>query len=241
MRGIVFFDVDGTLVPGGSSAQHLAVRLGHLAAVRAAEDLWDRGLVSGEYCERLDAEAWSGRSLAEVGSWLDDLPLVDGIPEVLAWCRSHDLQPVLATLAWQAVVDHLATTFGFVGGSGARVRHVDGTYTGEVERSFDEYAKRDLARAVAAQNGLSLAQCIAIGDSRSDLPLFAEVGLAVGFNADPPAAAAAHRVVDGNDLRAVLPVLEEWLDGAAAKRFAGGVRGPQAGGSHSSTASPSGS
>jgi phosphoserine phosphatase len=64
---------------------------------------------------------------------------------------------------------------------------------------------------VAADLGLDLAQCAAIGDSRSDLPLFAEVGCAIAFNASPTVRATTHAAADGPDLRLVLPRLARWL------------------------------
>jgi phosphoserine phosphatase len=48
----------------------------------------------------------------------------------------------------------------------------------------------------------------AIGDSRSDLPLFATVGLSVAFNATATAKLAATEALDGDDLRLTLPLLE---------------------------------
>ncbi|ROS30634.1 HAD family phosphatase [Cellulomonas sp. PhB150] len=210
--GIVFFDVDGTLIPGvASSAVHIARRLGHAAELLEAEDLWDRGLMSGPAVERLDAIRWAGSPVAQVRAWLADLPLVDGIAETVAWCVEHDLQPVLATLAWQAVGDELCDRFGFLHANGARVAQVDGRYTGEVELSIDEHGKLEHARRAAAAAGIPLADCVAVGDGRSDVPLFGAVGLAVGFNANVAASAAAHRTVVGGDLRAVIPVIEEWL------------------------------
>lgn len=210
-RGIVFFDVDGTLVPGiASTAVHIADRLGHGAELLEAEDLWDRGLMSGPAVERLDAVRWAGTSVAQVRAWLADVPLVDGIAETVAWCVARDLQPVLTTLAWQAVGDELCARFGFLHASGARVRHVDGVYTGEVELSIDEHGKLEYARRTAAAAGVPMGECIAIGDGRSDVPLFGAVGLAIGFNANAAASAAAHRTVVGGDVRAVIPVIEQW-------------------------------
>ena len=58
---------------------------------------------------------------------------------------------------------------------------------------------------------MTLDRCAAVGDSLSDLPLFAEVGLAVAFNATERARAIADVDVTGRDLRAVLPFLETWL------------------------------
>ncbi|MFC5098584.1 hypothetical protein [Amycolatopsis plumensis] len=45
-------------------------------------------------------------------------------------------------------------------------------------------------------------RCSAVGDSRSDLPLFAAVGTSIAFNATPAARVVATHVVDGPDLRA---------------------------------------
>jgi phosphoserine phosphatase len=59
----------------------------------------------------------------------------------------------------------------------------------------------------AAKRGMSLDECIAIGDSRSDLPLFSAVGLAIALNATPAAAAAAHVAIETDDLRDVLAAI----------------------------------
>ncbi|MFH8371900.1 HAD hydrolase family protein, partial [Streptomyces sp. NPDC018031] len=80
-------------------------------------------------------------------------------------------------------------------------------FTGRVARHFDEYDKRKCALALARELGLDPRSCAAVGDSRSDLPLFASVGLSVAFNASAGARAAATVTVDGGDLRGVLPVL----------------------------------
>jgi phosphoserine phosphatase len=79
-----------------------------------------------------------------------------------------------------------------------------GRYTGRVAEHLDEYGKRDFALA----QGAAPERCAAVGDSRSDLPLFAAVGTSIGFNAAPAARAVATHLVDGGDLRAILPLLE---------------------------------
>lgn len=65
---------------------------------------------------------------------------------------------------------------------------------------------------MAAELGVDPKRCATVGDGRSDVPLFAEVGLAIAFKATPAARAAAHVSVDGTDLQAVLPLLlDAWL------------------------------
>ncbi|MFJ5291446.1 HAD family hydrolase [Streptomyces sp. NPDC088348] len=127
----------------------------------------------------------------QVSGWLDGLPLVAGITETVGWCRRNGLVPVLTTLAWSPVGSYLTERFGFHAFGGPRLETTDSRFTGRVACHFDEYDKRDFALAQARELGLAPGSCGAVGDSRSDLPLFASVGLSVAFNASAGARAAA--------------------------------------------------
>ncbi|GAA2658403.1 HAD family hydrolase [Paractinoplanes durhamensis] len=212
IRGAVFFDVDGTLVPRTSSSAHLAALLGHGDLNREIEDAYGAGTLSGNDAATMDARGWARRTPAEAYGFLESLPLLDGIAETVRWCRSRDLVPVLATLAWDVVGTELCRRFAFDRASGPRLEVIDGRYTGAVAEHFDELSKRDFALAAAAELGLDPAHCAAVGDGRSDVPLFGAVGYAIALNATPAARAAAHTTVDATDLRAVLPPLSVWLD-----------------------------
>ncbi|MEU2674091.1 HAD-IB family phosphatase [Streptomyces sp. NPDC007164] len=206
--GVVFFDVDGTLVPGTSSSLFLAGFLGHRDELVKAEDAYASGALDNRQVSELDAAGWAGVPEDLISGWLDGLPLVSGITETVAWCRQNGLVPVLATLAWSPVGGYLTDRFGFHTFSGPRLETTaDGRFTGRVAHHFDEYDKRDFALAHARELGLVPRWCGAVGDSRSDLPLFASVELSVAFNASAGARAAATVTVDDDDLRGVLPAL----------------------------------
>jgi phosphoserine phosphatase len=210
--GMVFFDVDGTLVPATSSSAFLAGFLGHRDVLVEAEAAYVSGDMSNQQVSAIDAAGWAGRSPQEIEAWLDDLPLIDGISETLAWCQANQLAPVLATLAWSPVGHYLARRFGFLSFSGPELEVLDGKFTGYVARDFDEFDKRDTALAQARQLGLTPAQCAAIGDSRSDLPLFTSTRTSIAFNATQAAKAAATSTVTGDDLQLVLPALRNFRD-----------------------------
>ncbi|MEU4097401.1 HAD-IB family phosphatase [Streptomyces sp. NPDC026673] len=210
----MFFDVDGTLVPGTSSSAFLAGFLGHREELTEAEDAYARGALDNRRVSELDAAGWAGVPEKRVAGWLDELPLIAGIAETVAWCRRHGLVPFLATLAWSPVGGHLSERFGFHAFCGPRPETAGGRFTGRVARHFDEYGKRDFALAQARGLGLAPGSCAAVGDSRSDLPLFASVGLSVAFNAGTDARAAATVAVDGGDLREVIPALSRLVTGA---------------------------
>ncbi|MEU9109150.1 haloacid dehalogenase-like hydrolase [Streptomyces xanthophaeus] len=117
----MFFDVDGTLVPGTSSAVFLADFLGHCQESAEAEDGYASGALDNRQVSELDAAGWADVSEERVLDWLDGLPLVSGISETVAWCWSNGLVPVLATLAWSPVGGHLADRFGFHSFSGPQL------------------------------------------------------------------------------------------------------------------------
>jgi phosphoserine phosphatase len=210
IAGAVFFDVDGTLVPGTSSSQFLGARLGHLAELAEAEESYRVGRIDNQEVSVLDASGWSGRGQDEVNAWLRDLPVVDGISAVVARCRELALAPYLATLAWAPVGEYLCERFGFEGACGPRLASAEGIYSGEVAAHLDEFGKRDYALAIARSLGLAAPSCAAVGDSRSDLPLFEEVGFSIAFNGDNGIAARSDVVIVSKDLRAILPSLEGW-------------------------------
>lgn len=211
LAGIVFFDIDGTLVTGTSSGSFLAQRFGHAHDVDEAEARYAAGAIDNHEVCAIDARGWAGASVAQVSAWLDDLPLIDGIEEAVDWCRSHDLLPVLASLAWAPVGAHLAQRFGFAAHCGPTLHTADGSYTGDVTTTFDEHDKRDFALSICSQLGVPPSRCVAIGDSRSDLPLFDAVGYSVAFNASHDARAKAATAVDSASIVGVLPPIESWL------------------------------
>ncbi|WP_280243780.1 HAD family hydrolase [Nocardia abscessus] len=210
-HAILFVDVDGTLIPETSSGEFLAAKLGHLAEMVEAEAAYNAGRIGNREVCAIDAAGWAGWRQAAVMAWLDDLPLVDGIGETVEWCRSRAVVPILTTLAWQPVGAYLSRRFGFSGYSGPELEVACGRYTGRVAVDFDEFDKRDFAVAQAGRVGLTMRDCAAVGDSRSDLPLFERVGVRIAFNGSPIVKEAADYAIEGNDLRSMISILEHWL------------------------------
>jgi phosphoserine phosphatase len=216
-QAIVFFDVDGTIVPRTSSSQYLASFMGHADALATAERAYADGALSNQEVSVLDATGWNGYTTTEVSSWLADLPLVDGILDVVGWLKDRDVVSALTTLAWEPVGTFLRNRFGFVEACGPRVEMINGRFTGKVSQHCDEFDKRDFALRFAAANGVPATRCAAVGDSRSDEPLFEAVGFSVAFNSSSSSLLNRANVsVVGNDLRQIVPLIEPWLDARAA-------------------------
>ena len=209
----MFFDIDGTLTRDVNSGTFIAERLGIGEQMRAAEEAYARGEMDNAAVCRVDAAGYAALPVTKVEAWLDDMPLIDGIAPALAMCREAGLVPYVASCTWSFIGAYLARRFGFAGWCGPELEVVDGVFTGRVARDADERAKPAFARERAAALGVDLAACRAVGDSRSDIPLFETVGASLALNASEAARSAATHVWDGADLaEAVWFFLEEVRD-----------------------------
>lgn len=74
-------------------------------------------------------------------------------------------------------------------------------------RHFDEHDKLRFVEDYCGKLGIPISRCVAVGDSRSDVPLFGAVGLAVALNATPAARAAAEVRLEADDISAILPAI----------------------------------
>ena len=72
----------------------------------------------------------------------------------------------------------------------------NGKLTGQLEGDIvDGKRKAELLAMLAAQEGLSLEQTIAVGDGANDLPMLGVAGLGVAFHAKPIVRRQAERTI----------------------------------------------
>lgn len=128
---------------------------------------------------------------------------------MLSWCRQHDIDRVLASLAWQPVNESIARCFGFTTHGGPRV-HISGTiYDGTIAERFDEYDKHDRALRLATTHSVPLSPCCAIGDSRTDVPLSKAVPTSLTLNAGTLVREGATATINTQDFSEIRPWLEQ--------------------------------
>jgi phosphoserine phosphatase len=83
----------------------------------------------------------------------------------------------------------------------------DGRLAGVVSRYCEAGDKASFVEEVCARRGVGVLDAAAVGDSRSDVPMFERVGFSVALNGDDTARAAATAALETDDLRDVLPLL----------------------------------
>jgi phosphoserine phosphatase len=199
------FDLDGTLVPRGSTGQHIAAKLGHLEAMREIERRYAAGEATNADVVALDGRYYEGLTTADVTRLLEDIPVIDDIAKTVDWLGARGTSCVICTLAWKPVGEVFAERYGFMASSGPTLQiGPGGAFTGEVESDFAECDKPTFVASLCRTLDIGMSEVFHVGDARSDIPLFGAVGYSVALNATPEAQACASASVDSDSLFDVL-------------------------------------
>jgi phosphoserine phosphatase len=204
---VVVFDLDGTLLRGTTVSFLLAQWLGQTSAITELERAFHAHEISNSVVADTSAGWLAGKSVAEAWRVLEDGSWIDGMTETFQVLTTAGVSLLLGTITWSFAAEMLRERYGFQAASGTEMQAPDGVLSGVVSRYFDEHDKLRFVEDWCAQNGYSMGQVAAIGDSRSDVPLFHRAGMAIALNATPDAQAAAAHVLDTEDLRDVLTLL----------------------------------
>lgn len=204
---VVVFDLDGTLLRGTSVSLLLARWLGQGEEIAELERAFHAHEISNCVVADTSAAWFAGRRMAEVWRVLVDGPWIGGMDETFKSLAGAGVHLLLGTITWSFAGEMLKERYGFAAVSGTEMDATDGVLSGVVSRYFDEHDKLRFVEEWCAERGYSMSQVAAVGDSRSDVPLFRGVGLSIALNATPDARNAATRVLDADDLRNVLPIL----------------------------------
>lgn len=202
------FDLDGTLVKGTTTGQHLATKLGHADVMSQIEQAYAAGLVTNTDVAAMDGRHYRGLTSSDVEAMIDDIPVIEGIAQTVRWLDARGMPSVICTLAWRFVGEVFAERYGFIASSGPTLRiGPDGRFTGEVESDFTERDKPAFVGSLCDTLGIEMSQVFHVGDSRSDIPLFEAVGYSVALNASREAKATASVALEADSLLDVLPVI----------------------------------
>ena len=204
---VVAFDLDGTLLRGGTVSMCLATRAGRGDELRALETRFVRGEISNAAIADASASCLVGCPVEELESALWGETWIAGIAETVEAVHDAGAEAVVATITWRHAAEAVARRFGFDAACGTAMDAEEGRLTGTISAYFDENDKAVFVEERCRARGIAMADVAAVGDSRSDIPLFERVGLAIALNATPQARAAAHHAIDTDDLRDVLPLL----------------------------------
>ncbi len=210
---LIVSDMDGTLVSGTTALAHLGAWIGHAPVIEGLEEKLARGEVSDREVAEGYALFYSGVARADAIEAMSTIPRIDDICAGVAMLQQRSVEAYIATVSWSFAARGLADLWGFseVCGADLEFDPSSARFTGRVARHFGPEDKVAFVAERCRRVGIGLDQVVAIGDSRSDLPLFEAVGFSVALNGTRDARAAASTAVDSSSFLAALHAVPELL------------------------------
>jgi phosphoserine phosphatase len=206
-RRLVAFDMDSTLIDA-EVIDELAKVHGVGDAVSAITERAMRGELAFRDSFRARAALLKGLPESALRQVAESVKLNDGAHRLIRALKLFGYKTAIISGGFQYVGEHLQRELGidYVHANELEIR--DGTMTGEVQGGIvDAERKAELLQEIAAREGISRQQTIAIGDGANDLPMLSAAGLGIAYHAKPVVKESASHAISNFGLDSVLYLL----------------------------------
>lgn len=197
MSKLHVFDMDGTLLRG-ASVEEISRQLGCFDDAYALEQSYLRGEVSDsdgpQWWARV-LDLWASATEEELDNAFDNSPWMVRIQDVFADISARKEHSVVISQSPFFVVRRLERW-------GAHAIYATNVEPGVLCSVDDLLTSQDKVRItwrLLAEHGIAEADCVAYGDSTSDVDLFGALGKCVAVNADARIRSMATASYDGTD------------------------------------------
>ncbi|MFH0816856.1 MAG: HAD family phosphatase [Methanobacteriota archaeon] len=208
---LVAFDLDGVLAEPESSWVYVHQHFG--VSNKAALEAFIAGEIDDMEFMRRDIALWRlakpGVCASDLDAILERIAVTNGAREVVQAIRAAGAKTVIISGGLRYLAERVARLTG--------VDHVlandaacgpDGKLSGEGVLEVELLAKGKALAALRKRLGVPKERCAAVGNSFIDAQMFEESAMGIAFNpVDDRTREAADHVVEGKDLRLILPYL----------------------------------
>jgi phosphoserine phosphatase len=203
-RRLVAFDMDSTLIKA-EVIDELARVHGVGDEVAAITDRAMRGEIDFKESFRRRVALLQGLPASAVADVAAAVPLNDGARRLIGALKHFGYRTAIISGGFTYVGDRLKRELGIDYVFANELQTRDGSVTGQVVGEIvDAERKANLLRTLCRNEGIALAQSIAIGDGANDLPMLATAGLGVAFHAKPIVRESASHAISNFGLDSVL-------------------------------------
>jgi len=206
-RKLIIFDVDSTLVDA-EIIDELAEVAGVGKEVAKITNMAMKGEIDFGKALRERVQLLRGLPEIEVIKVAEHVPIMPGAERLLREAKSKGYTVVAVTGSFMIVVNTVNEKLNLDHIVANELVIKDGLVTGEVKGPLTEQnAKVHVLEQIAKSEGMSLQDCIVVGDGANDVAMFEKAGLSIAFNADPVLKSVADVIIDQKDLGLLIPLL----------------------------------
>jgi phosphoserine phosphatase len=206
-RRLVVFDMDSTLIEA-EVIDELAKRADVGAEVAAITEQAMRGEIDFKESFRRRVALLKGLDESELDHVSSELRLSEGAEMLIATLRRIGLRTAIISGGFSFFGRRLQQRLGIDYMFANDLDVSDGKVTGRVRGEIvDGARKAELLKEIAAREGISLEQVIAVGDGANDLPMLSIAGLGIAFRAKPIVKESAKQAISTLGLDGILYLL----------------------------------
>ena len=204
-KKLLLADMDSTII-NVECLDELADMAGLKPKIAAITERAMRGELEFEAALRERVGMLKGLALSALEkTWAERVRLNPGAASLLATMRAHGAHTMLVSGGFSFFTRKVAEAAGFHAERGNTLLDDGAALTGEVGTPIlGREAKLQALEEEAAKLGISMEECLAVGDGANDLAMIQKAGLGIAYHAKPVVAEAAGARINHNDLTALL-------------------------------------
>jgi len=186
----------------------VAEKLGFLETILKYEEDTRLGYLDNREVARGTAALFKGISITSIKDLMRDIPRINNISPVVSELKQRGIIVILASIQWSFLVEPFAEEYGFDSCCGTKMKIQDGILIGEIESFCTARDKQYYLLETCKTYKIPLSDTVAVGDSKSDHPVFQVAGRSIALNADEETKNLATYSIETNDLSDILPLLD---------------------------------
>lgn len=180
---IVCFDMDGTLITNTNSVQYLCELSGNKKEVDKIQEKEDNDEISWIEADYLKGKLIEGLKVDKINEEFDNyIDLIQGIKDVINKLKENNIKSILVTAGPIQVAEVLGNRFDFDNVYGSIYEINEGKFTGKIIKHLGDTGKLESLTSYCEKSSVSFENCIAIGDSASDIKVFEKCKKSIAIN-----------------------------------------------------------
>ncbi len=204
---LVVFDLDGTLIDC-EAIDELAKLVGKEKEVKEITEKAMRGEIDFKTALIERVKHLAGLEFEKALEVAKNLPLMKGAKEAIMELKSRNIATAIITGSFDFIAERIKNELGIDYVIANKLVVKEGKLTGEVEGEVVENCSKGKAlEKLSKELGISLDQCVAIGDGANDACMLEKAGLAIAFNSKEVLNDVADVIVVEKDLTKILPYI----------------------------------